>query len=141
MIHFNQSLNLWRVLKEGEEAYSYLCHIFNYRYPKDKLKLTDLKGDDYYRTRYVADRCKIAGDFCVLLANLRKRIIYEDYGGEKSEYTELEYVVDMKGFLLSTSIPTNNNYILQQPPCSDSSGDGFIMHDVHTEKVYNVSVC
>ena len=141
MVHFNQSLELWRGLDEGEEKYKYLCYILNYRYPKDELKSTDLKGDDDYRTRYVADRCKTAGDFCVLLANLRKRIVYEDYEGQKSEYTELEYVVDMEGFLLSASIPTNNNYILQKPPCHYSSGDDLIMHDAHTEKVYNVSVC
>lgn len=89
----------------------------DHQYTDAGLKLATLKGDDYYRARYVADACNKVGDFCALLASMQKVVTFPN-GEEGEEYAKsflrLDNIVDLEGHKLGTSLKIPNNILLQQ---------------------------
>ena len=81
------------------------------------MKLAALKGDDYYRTQFVADACSKDGGFHVLLAHMQKLITRpndEEYEDSEESKLSLERIVELQGFELQTSLKISEDCVLQQ---------------------------
>lgn len=88
-----------------------------HQYTVAELKLANLKGDDYYRARYIVDACSSAGELCVLLASMQKVVsLVNSEKGEESTSSELGLVriVDLEGFPLGESVGISELFILQE---------------------------
>jgi hypothetical protein len=121
----------------------------DHQYTDAALKLANLKGDDYYRARYVADSCGEAGDFCVLLASLQRVVTFlNDEGGREDEESELRLkrIVDVEGFVLRDSLLIPEDYLLQEGLYDsrdpDNQTGGEYMGNQHAEfdQFYNDTV-
>ena len=114
----------WRGLDPRPQ---FLCFALDYQYTDAGLKLANLKGDDYYRARYVANACSKADDFCVLLASMKKVVTFaNDEGGEedKESRIKLDHVVDLEGFKLSNPLTIADGYLLQEDLYDERDPDG-----------------
>lgn len=144
---FCQVLADWRNFDdEGAEC---LCYVLDHQYTDAALKLANLKGNDYYRVRYVADSCREAGGFCVLLASLHKVVTFmNDEGGEEDAESELRlnHIVDVEGVVLREALLIPEHYLLQEElydsrdPDNQTGGEYMGNQHAEFEQFYNDTV-
>lgn len=138
---FCQVLAEWRY--EGPEC---LCYALDYQYTDTGLKLASLKGNDYYRARYVVDSCGKASGFCVLLASLQKVVSFpNDEGGEEECELWLDRIVDIEGFTLRKSLSIAEECLLQRlydsrDPDNQAGGEHLGNQHANLKQFYNDTV-
>ena len=145
--HFCQTFAEWRNL--GEEGPQCLCFVLDHQYTDAALKLANLKGDDYYRARYIADSCGEAGNFCVLLASLQRVVTFmNDEGGREEAESELRLkrIVDVEGFILRDALLIPEYYLLQEglydsrDPDHQTGGEYIGNQHAEFDQLYNDTV-
>ncbi|KAL8731000.1 MAG: hypothetical protein Q9166_003651 [cf. Caloplaca sp. 2 TL-2023] len=94
---FTQALTRWQDLQD--EPY-YLAYPLDHQYTDRDLKLTHLKGDDFYRARHVAQSCEAHGKYYMLLGNMEMCITNQNGEEEMEEEAvlSLDHIVDPQGF-------------------------------------------
>jgi hypothetical protein len=125
----------------------YLCYALDHQYTVASLNLANLKGDDYNRARYVADGCREAGGFCVLLANLSMVVTFPNDEGDddRKSHLQLNRIVDMEGFVLKESLLISTDYLLQnlyhsRDPDSQTGGEYMGNQHADIDQIYNDTV-
>ena len=141
-----QALAKWRNVQRGLECIGYAL---KHQYTGAGLRLSKLKGEDYYCARHVVDACHQAGGFCVLLASMEKIVTFpNDVGGEDYKTSELLLtdVRDLEGFTLSKSLVISEDVLLDQGLYDSRDYDhrhgGEYMGNQHAEidHIYNNTV-
>ena len=112
----------------------------SHQYTTRALKLANLKGNDYYKARSIADACSIVGHFTVFLADLENFVtLVNDEGCEDEQTSQLRLhnVVDIEGSLLQLNLTIPENFLLQarlyDSRAPDQRGGGEYMGNQHAE--------
>ena len=108
-----QPFMMWHNLSQGPQC---LCYALSHQYTKRSLKLTSLKGDDYYKARSIVDACNNFGEFRVLFASMENVVTFMNGEGgedEKTSQLELHNIVDLEGFILQPFLVIPEDFLLQ----------------------------
>lgn len=145
---FTQGLTEWHDLEDRPQ---FLVYSLAHQYTNEGLRLAQLKGDDYYRARHVAQSSAEHGQFYVLLANFEMCITNpnDDQGENQRSFSRsLTHIVDLEGLDLSVcpSLGIHKTMLLQERSYDDSNPDtqrgGQFMGNQYAEidKIYEDSV-
>ncbi|KAL8855247.1 MAG: hypothetical protein Q9198_010874, partial [Flavoplaca austrocitrina] len=121
---FTQALTRWQELVE--EPY-YLAYPLDHQYTDRDLKLAQLKGDDFYRARHIAQGCEAHGEYYMLLGNMEMCITNQN--GEVEEKEEamllLDRLVDPQGFnlLIGSTLRISTDNLLRGESYEDREPD------------------
>ena len=97
-----QAMRRWRDLGDKSNTH-FFAYTLEHKYTDIGLRLSQLKGDDYYRVPHVAQSCAEPREFYVLLANMKMYKVKPNDEDESREECELSLtrIVDLEGFSLS----------------------------------------
>ena len=140
---FCQTLTEWRTLGEPPV----LCYALDHQYTDAALKLASLKGDDYFRARYVIDACAKADGFFVLLAELKKvtTLDHSEFDEDPRSELQLDRVVDLTGSMLVAGQVIDEEYLVQdlysgRGPDIQQGGEYLGNQHVEIDRIYNDTV-
>ncbi|KAL9615706.1 MAG: hypothetical protein Q9160_009323 [Pyrenula sp. 1 TL-2023] len=145
---FTNLLTLWQSMETGPRFFAYLLA---HRYTSTSLRLAQLKGDDYYRTRHAVQSSSEQPDIYIFLANIE---IYVTDPNCESALTpvasnmSITRLVDLDGFDLNAyEVPILDEDLQQQMRTNGREpdvqrGGGFMGNSyAEIEQFYRNSVC
>ncbi|KIW36506.1 uncharacterized protein PV06_11271 [Exophiala oligosperma] len=95
----------------------FMCYVLQHKYTSAKLRLSGLKGDDYYRCCWLDRACRSNGRFCLVLARLEltvTRINDEECLDQGDEELCLNDIVTLEGFQLQDSLSIRKDSLAQR---------------------------
>ncbi|KAL8707410.1 MAG: hypothetical protein Q9220_007555 [cf. Caloplaca sp. 1 TL-2023] len=93
---FTRALTRWQSLDDHP---NYLGYPLDHQYTDRALKLTHLKGNDFYQARHVVQSCAAHGEYYTFLGNVEMCVTNQNCEEEQEDETQLSlcHIVNMEG--------------------------------------------